>query len=209
MSTGFLPYAVNPDVSVYALVDRLPQQATFVNHRRTMSIISNEIENATLLDSASTRIFAGFQFFSKFIPQIKRYERQATRAESIYVFGVPDITPPPITGIRYMRLTPEAQLAREWFVVSYGRDYLSALATEEQSRFTDPDDQRVFRGIWSFDPDLVVLLHDWLSNLVNAPDLHIDETRRDAATQLRIMGNSMSRIISRVAGESSGSFRAK
>jgi DICT domain-containing protein len=201
MPTGSLPVTVDPDVSVYALVERLPRQATFVHQRRTMQLISYEIENGCLVDGARTRIFSAFQYMSKFLPQVKRYEQLAARAEAVYVFGVPDVNPPPIPGVRYIWLHPESQLAKEWFLVSCGRDYMSALATEEQTRITDPDDQRIFKGIWSFDFELVTILNDWLSNLVRAPSLTIDEQDRNLNQQVRLMSQSMSRLVARLPNE--------
>lgn len=192
---------IDPTVSVYGLVERTQQQNMFINHRRTMSLISYEIENATLLDGAPNRIFSAFQYLSKFLPQVKRYEKLAARAESIYVFGVADTVPPPIPKVTYVKLDPKSQLAKEWFLVSFGRDYVSALATEEQTKITDPDEQRVFHGVWSFEFELVGILNNWLTNLVKAPPMELDESERNFTSQINIMSNSMGRIITRIATE--------
>lgn len=192
---------IDSTVSVYGLVKNTQQQNMFINHRRTMSLISYEIENASLVDHAQNRIFSAFQYFSKFLPQVKRYEQLATRAESIYVFGVPDVTPPPIPKVTYIRLDPRAQLAKEWFLISYGRDYVSALATEEQTDIHQPDHERVFHGVWSFEFELVEILHNWLTNLVKAPPLVIDDQSRNYTRQINIMSNSLGRIITRVTSE--------
>lgn len=133
-------YTVDPTFSAFGLIGRTEQQRIQLNHRRTMSLISAEIENATLRDGAVTRIFAGFQYLSKFTAQVKRYERIAARAESVYVFGVQDVTPPSIPKMIYIPLSSRDQLAREWFVISHGVDYSSALATKEVSEINDPDD---------------------------------------------------------------------
>lgn len=192
---------IDPTVSVYGLVQRTQQQNMFINHRRTMSLISYEIENASLVDGAQNRIFSAFQYLSKFMPQVKRYEKLATRAESIYVFGVADVVPPPIPKVTYVKLDPKSQLAREWFLVSFGRNYVSALATEEQTHITDPDDQRVFHGVWSFEFELVSILNNWLSSLVRAAPMEIAESERNYTNQIGIMSNSMGRIITRMATE--------
>jgi DICT domain-containing protein len=194
---------IDPTVSVFGLVERTHQQNMFINHRRTMSLISYEIENATLVDGAQNRIFSAFQYLSKFLPQVKRYEQLAQNAESIYVFGVPDVVPPPIPKVTYVKLDPKSQLAKEWFLVSFGRDYVSALATEEQTHITDPDEQRVFHGVWSFEFELVGILNNWLTNLVKAPPMDLEEHERNYSNQLNIMSNSMGRIITRIASEKS------
>lgn len=106
-------YTVDPTFSVYHLIERIEQQSILLNHRRTMSLISYEIENATLIDHVSTRPFAGFQYFSKFLPQAKRYQRLAALSQSVYVFGVPDVEPPELPKVEYIRLTTTDQLAKE------------------------------------------------------------------------------------------------
>lgn len=189
---------VDPDLSVYQLVQRQPQQNVFLNHRRTMSITSFEIENATLIDGARTRIFSGFQYMSKFLPQVKRYQPLAEKSEAVYVFGVPDIAPPPIPNITYVYLSPEDQLAKEWFIVSYGKSYFSALATEEQTRFNEPDQQRLFKGVWTFDLTMVQILSDWMSSLVDLPPLELNEQTVNLRGQLHLLNNSTSRLMKRL-----------
>lgn len=169
-----MPIVIDPEFSVYHMVERVQRQRTHLNHRRTMSLISYEIENATLKDNSRSRIFSGFQVMSKFLPQIDRYTVLAEKAESVYVFGVPDVTPPPIKNITYVPLAATDQLAKEWFLVSRSQDFHSALATEEQTDLSMPDDERVFMGMWTFDVDLVQIVEEWLTGIVDATpyDMH-------------------------------------
>ena len=171
-----MPIDIDPNFSVYRLLERVKQRETAVmRHRRTMSVVSYEIENATLLDGAHTRIFSSFQRMSKFIPQIERYRMLAQRAESVYVFGIPDVRPPEIENVTYIDLKPTDALAKEWFLVSYGRDYASTLATQELTNIDDPDDEREFEGIWTFDTSLTSILETWLTRTVNARPMFIEE----------------------------------
>lgn len=186
--------AVEPHLSVYSLTKRITEKRQFIHHRRTMSLISREIENASILDHAHNRIFAGFQVFSKFLPQQKRYERLAAQAESVYVFGVPDVIPPPIAKVTYIQLEPHAQLAKEWFLVSYGASYMSTLATEEQSSIEMPDPERIFHGAWTFDEEMVDILNDWLTSAVGALPFHIEAEQRNYAKQVEIMSRTMGRM---------------
>jgi hypothetical protein len=195
-----------PGFSVYSLVERVEQTSAVFNHRYTMTVASYEIENATLMDNARTRIFSGFQRMSKFLLQIDRYKRIAAIAESVYVFGIPDVTPPPIPNIRYMLLEPNAALAKEWFLISYGAEWASVLATQEQTHIDDPDDQRVFKGIWSFDVALAAILEQWVSNAVDARPLSIDEAEHDFRWQGRIVNNIVDRLERRV--KKTGNLRA-
>jgi hypothetical protein len=189
---------IDPQFSVYRLVERVQTQSTLLNHRRAMSVVSYEIENATLLDGARTRMFSGFQYLSKFTPQIERYRKLAASSEAIYVFGVPDVTPPQIPNITYVHLKPTDLLSREWFLVCYGRDYFSTLATEELSQSSDPDDKRIFKGIWTFDLPMVSILKDWLGSAVDAKPLEYAHGPHNFLRHIQLLSNTMSRMMTRL-----------
>lgn len=191
-------YAIDPTFSVYRLIERIENRSILLNHRRTMSMISFEIENATLVDGAPSRIFVGFQYMSKFLPQAKRYQKLATTAESVYVFGVQDVAPPALPNIRYIPLASGDRLAKEWFVISHGVTYSSALATEELSSFSDPDNLRQFKGIWTFDMAIVTIMHDWLASLVDARLLADAEKQHDFEQQRVLIGRSYERLNKKV-----------
>ncbi len=190
--------SIDPSFSVYKLVGRAAENA-LLNHRRTMNIISNEIENATLLDGAQTRIFAAFQFYSRFVPQIERYTRMAKSAEKVYVFGIPDVKLPAIDNVEYVPLKPTDQLAREWFLVSYGPTYASALATEEQTRLNgDADSERLFRGIWTMDVSLTAILADWLSRSIGLMPQGIAPETVDLRQHNIFVSRTASRVMRRL-----------
>jgi len=190
-------FNIDPNFSVYAMARHSLRDVSIVNGRRTMNIISNQIENSTLIDGAETVLFAAFQRFSKFKPQMKRYRQLAQQAQHIYVFGVPDEDLPEIENVTYVPLKETDQLAKEWFLVSYGPDYFSALATEEISHIDDPDKQRKFKGAWSFDIAVVSLLYDWLGQAVNMPYDNPRE-RANHARQAQLLSNIIGRLSVRV-----------
>ncbi|MEO8611056.1 MAG: DICT sensory domain-containing protein [Chloroflexota bacterium] len=192
-----MPVSIDPAFSVYKLVNKLQNQNTILRHRQTMSEVSYEIENSTLVDEARTRVFAGFQRMSKFVPQIARYTEMAAQAESIYVFGVMDVELPSIPNITYVPLAPSDQLSKEWFLVSYGRDYASALATEEITHIDDPDQQRQFNGVWTFNLSLVSILEEWLTNTVDARTLGLTSETMNHERRLKLIGRNLSRLIAR------------
>ncbi len=199
---------VDPKFSVFHLVERIQSGVNAVNHRRTMNLISYEIENATLIDRESTRIFSGFQRMSKFTPQITRYRKIAERAESVYVFGIPDVTPPEIPNINYVYLKPTDQLAKEWFIVSFGKGYSSVLATEELTQIDDPDTRRRFRGAWSFNLTLSLVLNQWLSSITDAPDMGITEQEHKKWRNEQVIKNSILRLAQRPIGEKKAAMEA-
>lgn len=190
---------LDPNFSVYKLTGRGRVQHRSLNRRKTMNIISYEIENATIIDGAKTRIFAAFQKMSRFLPQMERYRKLARNAESIYVFGEPDCELPEIENVHYIPLRPDDQLAREWFLVSYGREYASALATEELTHISDPDHLREFNGVWTFDPALTGIMAEWLTRVVNATPYAFTLEEHNPLTQHRHMSRIEQRLAARVS----------
>lgn len=188
---------IDPTFSAFDLIGRLKSQV-MLRHRRTMSLVSFEIENATIEHKAHARIFAGFQYMSKFLPQVERYRKLAANSESVYVFGVPDTRPPEIPNVTYIDLKPSDRLAREWFLISSAPEYYAALATEELTEIDDPDETRVFEGIWTYDLPIISIMHDWLSSAVDVPPLTISDEERDFRRQAQLMSNTVMSLMSKV-----------
>ena len=195
--------SIDPTFSVYRLVGRLPDESTMLQSRRGMNVISYEIENATIVDKASTRVFSSFQRMSRFLPQVERYRQLAARSNGVYVFGAMDVAMadlPEIKKLNYVPIDPNSQLAKEWFLVSYSDSYYSALVTEELSEMDDPDAEREFRGLWTFDLAMVSTLHEWLAGLVGiSPHLsQMNEGAIDHERQVKLMSNTVGRLMQRV-----------
>ncbi|MFQ3567115.1 MAG: DICT sensory domain-containing protein [Aggregatilineales bacterium] len=159
---------IDPNFSVWGLTQRVRTGSTLLNHRKTMNLMSYAIEDVTLIEKEPTRVFAGFQRFSRFRPQAKRYAQIAKLAQMTYVFGIPDVAPPSIPGITFVPLTSRDQLAREWFLVSSNDAFACALVTQEITSEVTRDSERMFEGILSFDVRLVEILDEWLVRTVNA-----------------------------------------
>jgi hypothetical protein len=190
---------IDPTFSVYHLVQRTQQQKHFIRHRQTMLQISFAVEDAVLEAGRSTRLFAGFQQLSKFLPQVERYRKLATTVESIYVFGIADVEPPPIDKVTYVRVSPDDRLSKEWFVACYGRNYSSILATEEITKITDPEEKRLFNGVWTFNPLIVSIIGDWISSAVDAKPLHSDVSDLTHEVHVQTMIRTIQKIIGQIS----------
>lgn len=189
---------VDPSFSIFGLLARRQSINGTIHHRKTMSIISHEIENATIVERANTTIFAGFQYMSKFLRQEERYRKLAREAKRVYVFGVVNCPLPGIENVVYVPLESTDQLTKEWFLISYGERYFSALATEELTSINDPDDKRIFKGIWTFQQPIVAILHDWLADTVGLRRLNYEGITHDLQSQFHIMNTTMERLNKRI-----------
>ena len=189
---------INPSASLYELVERTRQDTSLYNNRQAMLIISHEIEEAIILSEVRARVFSGFQRMSRFIPQVQRYRKLAHFAETIYVFGIMDVKPPSISRIRYVPLKEGDQLANEWFLVADSPNFYSVLATQETETQRDRSETPMFRGVWSFDEELIVILQSWLTDLVGALPLPDHAQTRDEKQHLSAMTNSLLRMTKRL-----------
>lgn len=159
-------FNIDPNFSVFRLVERKKELTQQISCRKTMSVVSSVIEQTTHIEDIPNVIFAGFQYLSKFRPQLAIYRQMAQSAKHIYVFGVPDDQFEPIDRITFVPIEPDFQLTKEWFVLSHGEEFSTALATEELSQFTDPDAERRFNGVWLIDDSLITIMYDWLHRTV-------------------------------------------
>ncbi len=167
---------VRSSLSLYELVKAQYSSRLSVNHRKAMSWLSRAME-LTALDAAKpVRVFSSFQSMQFFLPVLERYKKLAQHAR-IFVYGYPDITPPPIEGITYVFLKPDDLLVKEWFIIVNSPDFCNALITEEQDyALKTPHGRRVFRGVLTYERDLVQRLDAILSEQIDASQIAVTPT---------------------------------
>jgi signal transduction histidine kinase len=144
------------DISLYRMIPPEAGSSAFVNSVSLMNVISHEIEDTVINNRLPVDFYAGFQRFSFFIRQFRRYQRLAAVCRRVYVWGIPDVDPPPMPGVEFIPVSPDMELAREWFLVVDTPQFYTALLTREETYGQElPKGARRFRGIWTYDPDLV------------------------------------------------------
>ena len=118
------------------------------------------IENALLLQTnRAGRIYVGFEKLSCMRPVINRYLRIADVSESVNVFGEGDWRPPRHPNLRVIKLSPNAKMAREWFVIADTPSLRVALVAFDQDGFEGHVlEDRNFTAFKSSNPDLVARL---------------------------------------------------
>lgn len=126
-----------------------------VNTVSMMNTISHHIEDQVINHRLPVEFYAGFQRFSLFPDQMRRYQRLGAVCRRVYVFGVPDVRPPAIPGVEYISLDPTSPLAKEWFVLVDTPEFWTILATQEADGRDPITGGRRFDGIWTFDTQVV------------------------------------------------------
>lgn len=179
------------DFSLFSQIELWNARNIFTNTRRSLIKISREIEDGVLTRRIAARIFAGFQKMSFFLPHVERYTRLAENAESIWVFGIVDVDVPPIRNVSIVPLEPTDRLAMEWFLVAEAPEYYSALIAQDLSGFEVENEKRLFKGVWTFDADLVNRLQQSLSQAIGIPPLACDLAAYDYDAQIGRIANDL------------------
>ena len=105
----------------------------------SMEYVSLLIENGLLLRAhRGGRVYAGFERLSRMEPVVDRYMRIADLSERVFIFGEDDWTPPRHPNMKVIRLAPEQQLAREWFVIADSPTMQVALVGVGEDHFQTP-----------------------------------------------------------------------
>ncbi len=187
---------IDPNLSLFDIANRWNVQRLFADYRGALKTISYQIENAVIAGGVYTRMFAGFQKFSYFLPRIDRYRELARIADGIWIFGIPDVDLPYVQGVNYVPLRETDRLVSEWFVVVDSPEYFTALTAQDLSGFEVLPSKRRFRGVWTFEDTLVNYLQETLSQALQLPPLKlVDELPRDYRYQLRQLAESTSRLV--------------
>lgn len=103
------------------------------------------------------RLYVGFQRLSNLRPQLSTYRDLGERGLELHVFGTPDWTPPFIEGL-VVHPVDAPEIADSWFVAFDGGgddEQKCALLVEQRGEET-------FHGIWTYDPEIVDTLVDYL-----------------------------------------------
>jgi DICT domain-containing protein len=134
-----------------------------------LEYVSLMIENALLLRThREGRVYVGFEKLSRMEYVADRFMRISDVSERVYVFGVPDWSPPRHPNLGVVKLKPDTDLAREWFVIAHSNKYHAALVAVDEDGFDTPVlDERNFRSFKSTDPSIVAQLAAAAEDLID------------------------------------------
>ncbi|NJK81781.1 MAG: hypothetical protein HC914_18630 [Chloroflexaceae bacterium] len=151
--------------SPFTIAPMRSRAGMFVSDTALMVAISHAIENVVLEHQLPVELYAGFQYVSKFVQQHERYQRLSTICRHIYIWGVPDLPPPPIPNITFLPLNDQMELSREWFVVVNTPEFFTALLAQEKTTATDTE--RRFEGVWTQDAELIDQVAEMIDQMLH------------------------------------------
>ncbi|MBC8078505.1 MAG: GAF domain-containing protein [Chloroflexales bacterium] len=142
-------------ISLFRSVANQYQGLRSVTTVSMMNTISRLIEDQVINHTMPVNFYAGFERFSNFPAQLRRYGRLGATCRRVYVFGVADVRPPSIPGVEFIDIAISSPLAREWFLLVDTPDFWATLLTQEVDGQDAIRGGRQFDGIWSFDEQIV------------------------------------------------------
>jgi hypothetical protein len=155
-----------------AVIDRLtPGQFNEMAFRYTFSVdamvkVSNIIEDAVMGNSDVADFHVSFQYLSRMVKQLDRYEKITQHARGMWLYFAADV--PLAEGAAVLNSprvtvldTADTPLLQYWFVVAYGPGvHMSLLAKEIPSM---ADTGRYYEGYYTFEKEaayqLLTVLH--------------------------------------------------
>jgi DICT domain-containing protein len=157
------------NISLFRSVANQYQQLRQVNTVSMMNMISQQIEDQILHHRLTVDLYAGFQRFSHFPDQLRRYSRLGAICRRVYVFGIADYQPLSIPGIEFIEISPTSALAQEWFLLVNTPDFWATLVAQEIEGKDPAIGGRRFDGILSYDEAVVDRIALLMSQVMEMP----------------------------------------
>ena len=142
------------DISLFRSIAGQYDTLRFTRSVEMMNVISQQIEDQILQHQLAVDFYAGFQRFSNFPEQMRRYSRLGAICRRVYVFGIPDCEPPSIQGVEFIELSPTSALAQEWFLFVDTPEFWATLIAQEVEA-TPGAGGRSYDGLWSYDEAVI------------------------------------------------------
>ncbi|NEP18968.1 MAG: GAF domain-containing protein [Leptolyngbya sp. SIO4C1] len=139
------------DISLFRSVANQYKHIRAVNTVSMMNTISHLIEDQVIQHRLAIDFHVGFQKFSNFPDQMRRYQRLGAICRRVYVYGVADYPPPNIAGVEFIEFSPASELAKEWFLFVNTPEFWTTLVARETAGIDQTTGGRRFDGIWSYD----------------------------------------------------------
>jgi hypothetical protein len=164
------------------MLDRVaPERFNQLSFRYTFSVeamtkVSNIIENAVIANTDIAEFHVSFQYLSRMIKQINRYQEITRHARGMWLYfaadmplaeGDPVISSPRVTVLD----TADTPLLQYWFVIAYGPGIHMSLLAKEIPSLEGKD--RYYEGYYTFEKQaayqLLAVLHQVYPNEVPQP----------------------------------------
>lgn len=193
-------------ISLYRSLAGQYEHLRRVNSVSMMNVISHRLEEQVIQHQLPVDFYAGFQRFSRFPDQLRRYQKLGAVCRRVYVLGVADVKPKSIPGVEYIALEPSSPLALEWFLLVDTPDFWSLLSTLEVDGHDELTGNRRYDGVWTFDESVVDRASLLLTQFMG--QIYKPVTQRNYAAQNRHIAEISGAMVSQLEHEKRTSHRS-
>jgi DICT domain-containing protein len=181
------------NISLFKSISGQYPELRQINSVSVMNTISHLIEDQLVESKLAVDFYAGFQKFSNFPDQLRRYSRLGAICRRVYVFGMADYEPPVIPGIEFIEIPPGSLLAREWFLMVDAPEFWTTLVSQETEARELTVGGRSFDGLWSFNEQIVDRIALLISQIMEST--YIPVQQRNHAKQSSYITEINSRLL--------------
>lgn len=122
------------DISLFGSISSHYEDWRSVSTITAANAMSNLLIEQVLNHQLAVDLFVGLERFSEFAAQVEKYTRLGATCKQVLAFGVADIEPPSIKGVKFIPVETGAARSRERFVVVNSPDFWAGMvATKVES----------------------------------------------------------------------------
>ena len=119
------------DISLFGSIASQYEDWRSVRTITAANAMSNLLIEQVLNHQLAVDLFVSLERFSEFAAQVEKYTRLGATCKQVLAFGIADIEPPLITGVKFIPIEPGSVLSRERFVVVNSADFWAGMVVTQ------------------------------------------------------------------------------
>ena len=172
-------------LSVYRFVEHLPPDLIRNRPIKVLETLKEQMENVLLRHGLPGVVLSGYARSPAVTENLGRYRDMARMGCDVTLFGQQEEGWEPPQGVTFVKVPPEAPLAREWFFVIDSPKFYGALIARRSAPLSSAKGETLFASTFGFAEGLVSAIHRYLTSS-SGLEFHEYEPRQHDATALLV-----------------------
>ncbi|HAX78778.1 MAG TPA: hypothetical protein DCY88_23855, partial [Cyanobacteria bacterium UBA11372] len=143
------------DISLFGSIASQYEDWRSVRSITTANAMINLLIEQVLKHQLAVALFVGLERFSEFVAQEEKYTRLGAICKQVLAFGIPDMAPPSIAGIKFIPIEPGSPLSRERFLVVNSPDFWAGMVATEVETSQRLSARGQWDGGWFYNRQMV------------------------------------------------------
>ena len=172
-------------LSVYRFVEHLPPDLIRNRPIKVLETLKEQMENVLLRHGLPGVVLSGYARSPAVTENLGRFRDMARMGCDVTLFGQQEEGWEPPQGVTFVKVPPEAPLAREWFFVIDSPKFCGALIARRSAPLSSAKGETLFASTFGFAEGLVSAIHRYLTSS-SGLEFHEYEPRQHDATALLV-----------------------